>query len=68
MIGQFKASLLGPDCSGECAFFMAEKLTVNESFWQRRAIDADKGAFSARADAVNGPGNQLLADTCFAMN
>src|SRR6266852_5374529 len=50
---------------GERAFFVAEKLALQESFRERRAIETDERAFFSRTGIMNRPGHQLLADAAF---
>src|SRR6516162_3523598 len=45
---------------------MAEKLAFEQTFAQRSTVNADVGSIRARAEAVNGTGDELLAAACLA--
>ena len=47
--------------------FDAEELGLEQRLNERRAIDRHERSATARADLVNLPGDQLLADTAFAV-
>ncbi len=52
--------------AGEGALLMAEQLGFDQRLWNGAAGDGNKGPVGARAQIVNGAGNQLLAGSAFA--
>src|SRR6185437_3218851 len=54
--------------AGECAFLIAEELTLEESVRDRRAIDRDERLVSTPGEPVQGPREQFLAGATLAEN
>jgi hypothetical protein len=65
-IGEFEAADFLVDGTGEGAAFVAEKLGFEQAGGNGGAIDFDEGAFTARAEIVDGAGDELLAGAGFA--
>src|SRR5207253_9025093 len=60
-VGVLDLALLLTLRAGKGAFFMAEKLALQEVLWDRAAIDRNERPCFTRAVAMNGPGHQFLA-------
>src|SRR5579875_1837920 len=65
-IGQFKAANPLRKSAGEGPFFMSEKLALQQSGRQRRAIHLYECSMFMSTEVMNGARNQLLACSCFA--
>src|SRR5262245_27270071 len=65
-VGQFETALAARVGAGERAFFVAEKLRFDQAFGQRRDVAGEKRGAGARAEAVHGLGQHLLACARFA--
>src|SRR5207245_4055806 len=67
-IGHFETSDALRDRSCECAFLMPKELAFEQASRDRRAIQLYEGLRASRAQIMNGPGNQLFARACFAID
>src|SRR4029079_5788842 len=54
--------------AGEGAFLMAEQDALDQILGNRAAIDGDEGLVLPRTLALNGPGDQFLADAGFTLD
>src|SRR5229473_3650709 len=61
MVGQLEAADPPIDSAGEGALDVSEEFALDETGRDGAAVDLDQGALPARAAAVNGAGDQLLA-------
>src|SRR4029077_228995 len=67
VIRQFEAAALLDQCSGEGTLFMTEQFALPQSRRNGRTIQADECSSATRAPIMNGPGDQFLARTSFAV-
>src|ERR1044072_2992296 len=65
-LGALKKSFLGIRGAGESAFDVAEKLTFEQSFRDRAAIDRQKYLILARALQMNRARHHFFPDAAFA--
>ncbi len=65
-LGQLEAAGAPLDRAGECAFFMAEDLALDQRLGNGRAVDGNKGVGLARAQVVERARHQFLAGAAFA--
>ena len=65
-VGEFEASLFVSDCAGESALHVPKKLTLQNAFWERSAINRDKRSSPTTAFIMNCTGDQLLACSRFS--
>ena len=68
LVRQLQPAHLARDGAGERAFLMAEELAFEQAGGNGGAIQLDKGALAARAQAVDGTRQQLLAGSGFALD
>ena len=61
----FKSSAAALVCAGECAAFVAEQFGVDQCVWERANRKSHKRFICARAQAVDGISNHLLARAAF---
>src|SRR5713101_9374635 len=61
MVGKLEAADPPIDGAGEGALDVSEEFALDETGRDGAAVDLDQGALPARAAAVNGAGDQLLA-------
>src|SRR5262249_47601904 len=61
LVGQLEAADLLGDGAGEGALLVAEQLALQEAGGDGGAVELDEGAVAARAEVVQGAGDQLLA-------
>ena len=66
VIGELEAADFLIDRAGKSAAFVAEEFGFEQATGNRGAIDFDEGALFARAEIVNGAGDDLLAGAGFA--
>ena len=67
VISQLEAAALLDQRSGERTLFMTEQFALHQSRRNGRAVQADECSRTARAAIMNGPGDQFLARTGFAV-
>jgi hypothetical protein len=67
-VRQLEAAALLGDGAGEGALFVAIQFALQEARGDGRTVQLDEGAALARAQVVNGAGDQLLAGAGFAPN
>src|ERR1700720_1833437 len=67
VISQFEAAALLDQRSGEGTLFMTEQFALHQSRRNGRTVQADKCSRTARAEIMDGPGEQFLASTSFAV-
>ena len=60
-VGEFEAADLARDGAGEGAFLVAEEFAFDQAGGNGGAVDLDEGSFAARAEPVDGAGEQFLA-------
>src|SRR5271156_6326438 len=65
---QFKASGTSFECAGKRSPFVAEDLTLNQSLWNRGAIDGNERLIAARTEFVNIPSYQFFSRAAGARN
>ena len=64
--GLLEVAFAGADRTGEGAFLVAEELGFDQGLGNGAAGDGDERLLGARAEVVNGAGDQLLAGAAFA--
>src|ERR1700732_2100639 len=67
MSSQFEAAALLDQRSGEGTLFMPEQFALHQSRRNGRTVQADESSRTSRAPIMNGPGDQFLARTSFAV-
>src|ERR1044071_2462497 len=67
-MGQLKAPFALGHCAGKSAFLVAEEFALNEVLGHGRAVDANERRAGARAFAINGARDKLLAGTALTLN
>src|ERR1035438_6297335 len=65
---QLKAADTLGNGAGEGAFFVAEHLTLQQAGGNGGAVELDEGALAARAQVVDGTGEEFLAGAGFAVD
>src|ERR1035437_3824226 len=65
-ISLFKTPFALSGRTGERPFFVPKKLTLNQAFWQGRAVELNKWALGIQTGIVNGAGNKLFSDPALA--
>ena len=68
LVRQFQPADLARDGSGECALLVAEEFALEQAGGNRGAVQLDKGALAARAEAMNGARQQFLAGSGLALD
>src|SRR5580700_6930071 len=67
-VGLLKLAGLGLMGAGESALMVAEKLALNQLFWNGGAVDFDERLGGARAHGVERVRHQLLSSAAFAID
>ncbi len=68
LVGQFEAADAAARRAGEGAGFMAEQLAGDEIGGEGGAVDGDHEPIAARADLMDGAGDEFLAGAGFAVD
>ena len=68
MIGEFESAGLGIVRSSECAFGVAEELTLEQGLRKCRAVDRHKRSVAAFAEAVNQARHQFFSGATFGFD
>ena len=67
LVSQFHASALGRVRPGECSFFIAEQLRLDERVWNRRTGHLDPGILGAIGARMQQLGKDFLARPTLAL-